>query len=413
MAINKLKTTSIEVDAITADLLATGSITVADISDGEITAAKLNQSGATDGQAMVWSDSNNQWEPGAASVADTDSLAEGSTNLYYTNARADARAQLKIDALVDTAPSTLDTLNELAAALGDDANFSTTITNSIATKIGNVAEDTTPQLGGNLDVNGKDIVSSSNGDIEIKPNGSGDIHLETTTGMLRINHPSGGAGIDLGSHNMYLNSDSTTTGTSVSIGMHPGTDESPSVSSYSFLRTTRTSNTSGEFSIHVANETSPAGTYYVTTFGGAADKGKVDFSSSIGTKAIIEKAEPSNSTTGTIDFNFLDQAIINFLQDQTAARTINFRGDGSTTLASMLSTNQSVTCSILMPQGSTPYFINAVHIDGTASWAGVLKWQGGSAPTAGNASGIDVYSFTIIKTPSSTFTVLASVAQYA
>ena len=66
---------------------------------------------------------------------DTDALSEGSTNLYYTNARADARAQLKIDALVDSAPNTLDTLNELAAALGDDANFSTTVTNSIATKL--------------------------------------------------------------------------------------------------------------------------------------------------------------------------------------------------------------------------------------------------------------------------------------
>ena len=64
---------------------------------------------------------------------DTGDLAEGS-NLYYTDARADARAQLKIDALVDSAPNTLDTLNELAAALGDDENFSTTVTNSIATK---------------------------------------------------------------------------------------------------------------------------------------------------------------------------------------------------------------------------------------------------------------------------------------
>ena len=62
----------------------------------------------------------------------TDDLAEGSTNLYYTDARADVRAQLKIDALVDSAPGSLDTLNELAAALGDDANFSTTITNQIA-----------------------------------------------------------------------------------------------------------------------------------------------------------------------------------------------------------------------------------------------------------------------------------------
>ena len=51
----------------------------------------------------------------------TDNLSEGSSNLYFTNARADARAdtraQLKIDALVDAAPGSLDTLNELAAAL--------------------------------------------------------------------------------------------------------------------------------------------------------------------------------------------------------------------------------------------------------------------------------------------------------
>ena len=73
-------------------------------------------------------------------------LSEGSTNLYYTDARVDARitaagsvTQSDIDsaisALIDSAPGTLDTLNELAAALGDDANFSTTITNSIATKL--------------------------------------------------------------------------------------------------------------------------------------------------------------------------------------------------------------------------------------------------------------------------------------
>jgi hypothetical protein len=63
-------------------------------------------------------------------AADTGDLSEGS-NLYYTDARADARVAL----IVDSAPGTLNTLNELAAALGDDANFSTTVTNSIATKL--------------------------------------------------------------------------------------------------------------------------------------------------------------------------------------------------------------------------------------------------------------------------------------
>lgn len=46
------------------------------------------------------------------------------------------RIEYHINNLVDSAPAALDTLNELAAALGDDANFSTTVTNSLATKIG-------------------------------------------------------------------------------------------------------------------------------------------------------------------------------------------------------------------------------------------------------------------------------------
>jgi len=74
---------------------------------------------------------------------DTDEVPEGSTNLYYTNTRVgtylssngyDTAVNIKAD-LVDSAPATLDTLNELAAALGDDANFSTTVTTSIATKL--------------------------------------------------------------------------------------------------------------------------------------------------------------------------------------------------------------------------------------------------------------------------------------
>jgi hypothetical protein len=118
-------------------------------------------------------------------AADTDDLTEGSTNLYYTDARvsallgggggttyatqtyvdtAEADANTYTDTaisnLVDTAPATLDTLNELAAALGDDPAFATTVTNNIATKIGNVVEDTTPQLGGNLDLQTYDITTS-------------------------------------------------------------------------------------------------------------------------------------------------------------------------------------------------------------------------------------------------------------
>ena len=92
----------------------------------------------SEGSNLYYTDTRFDTRLGTKSTTD---LSEG-TNLYYTDARADARAQLKIDALVDAAPSQLDTLNELAAALGDDSNFSGTVSASIATKLPIITEVT-------------------------------------------------------------------------------------------------------------------------------------------------------------------------------------------------------------------------------------------------------------------------------
>ncbi len=89
----------------------------------------------------------------AFTAKSTTNLSEGS-NLYYTDARADARAQAKIDALVDAAPSQLDTLNELAAALGDDSNFSGTVTASIATKLSIITDVAVTVAGGKFLLDG-------------------------------------------------------------------------------------------------------------------------------------------------------------------------------------------------------------------------------------------------------------------
>jgi hypothetical protein len=74
-----------------------------------------------------------------------------------------------------------------------------------------------------------------------------------------------------------------------------------------------------------------------------------------------------------------------------------------------MTTGQTITIVFLVTQGSTAYYNNAVTIDGTSV---TPKWQGGSTPTAGNASSIDVYAYTIIKTAANTWTVLASQTQF-
>jgi hypothetical protein len=77
-----------------------------------------------------------------------------------------------------------------------------------------------------------------------------------------------------------------------------------------------------------------------------------------------------------------------------------------------LAIGQSITIAILTTQGSTAYYNNATpQIDGTSTGV-TIKWQGGTAPTAGNANEIDVYTFVIIKTAASTYTVLASQTKF-
>jgi hypothetical protein len=76
----------------------------------------------------------------------------------------------------------------------------------------------------------------------------------------------------------------------------------------------------------------------------------------------------------------------------------------------MMTTGQSVTTALLCTQGATAYYNTALQIDGNSV---TPKWQGGTAPAAGNASSVDVYVYTIIKTASATFTVFASQTRFA
>ncbi|UAW59275.1 hypothetical protein CRP738_gp31 [Roseobacter phage CRP-738] len=142
-----------------------------------------------------------------------------------------------------------------------------------------------------------------------------------------------------------------------------------------------------------------------------SDSGKhMSLNTGLKVAEIKEQIGISVTTSGTLTMDMMDQAILFCNSAQLANRTINFQGNSTNTLDSIMTAGESMTAAALMTQGGTAYYLNTVQIDGTTV---TPKWQGGSAPTGGNASGIDVYTFTIIKTAAATFTVLASQTQFA
>jgi hypothetical protein len=117
----------------------------------------------------------------------------------------------------------------------------------------------------------------------------------------------------------------------------------------------------------------------------------------------------ATAATGTINYDVTTQSVLYYTSNASANWTVNLRGSSGTSLNTLMSTGQTLTVVFMVTQGATPYFNNVIQVDGTTI---TPRWQGGVAPTAGNASGIDIYSYTIIKTASATFTVLAAQVQF-
>jgi len=118
----------------------------------------------------------------------------------------------------------------------------------------------------------------------------------------------------------------------------------------------------------------------------------------------------ASAATGTINFDFSTASVWYYTSNATANHTLNFRYSSSSSLNNNLATGDTITLVWLNTNGATAYYPSTINVDGSAV---TPKWQGGTAPTAGNASSIDAYVFTIIKTASATFTVLASQTKFA
>jgi len=163
----------------------------------------------------------------------------------------------------------------------------------------------------------------------------------------------------------------------------------------------------------LANAT--AGTDYVAPGTATTFTATQTFSGTSSTLAMVlaDSAETTTvsatAATGTINYDVTTQSVLYYTSNASANWTVNFRGSVGTSLNTLLSTGQSVTVVFLVTQGTTAYYNSAVQVDGASV---TPKYQGGSAWTAGNASGIDAYTYTIIKTGAAAFTVLAAQTQF-
>ena len=129
------------------------------------------------------------------------------------------------------------------------------------------------------------------------------------------------------------------------------------------------------------------------------------------TNEIVEKvAIDSTALNGTRNIDLASNAVYNFTSNATGNFTFNFRGDGSTSLNSLLSTGDSMTVALLCKQGGSAYYNNGYQVDGSSV---TPLWSGGTAPSSGNANSTDIYTFTIIKIGNASWTVLATQTKYA
>ena len=113
---------------------------------------------------------------------------------------------------------------------------------------------------------------------------------------------------------------------------------------------------------------------------------------------------------GTINIDATTQSIVYATANATGNFVLNVRGNASTTLNSLMAAGETYTLVYVNTNGGTAYYTTGIQVDGVTI---TPKWSGGTAPTTGNASSVDVYNFTIIKTASAAFTILAQLTKFA
>ena len=118
----------------------------------------------------------------------------------------------------------------------------------------------------------------------------------------------------------------------------------------------------------------------------------------------------ATAATGTINYDTNTQSVVYYTTAASGDWTVNFRASSGASLDSVLATGEAITLVHLVTITGSEYRNTVVQVDGSSI---TPEWQGGSAPTEGNINSIDSYTYTIIKTGSAAFTILAALTQFA
>ena len=117
----------------------------------------------------------------------------------------------------------------------------------------------------------------------------------------------------------------------------------------------------------------------------------------------------ANKLSAASNIDLEDGMMHLFTTTETTTLTPNIRINSSTTLNDTMATGDAISVTIVTTAAAAGYAAT-VNIDGATvgTNGGTLNWTGGSAPSDGGSSGVDIYAYTIMKTASATYTVVAT-----
>ena len=294
---------------------------------------------ASKGSALTWTE-------GDANINNLNNDKIELTNLSVTDSGGDGSLSYNNTSGVFTytGPSATEVRAHFSAGTGitiTSGVIATTITQGIT----DLVQDTTPQLGGALDVNGQKIVSISNGNIELEPNGTGDVYLTADT--VRIGDANANATITTnGTGDLILNTNAGTNSGSITIADGANGDI--------------TILTNGTGTINFSDDVVRAVTL----------KDYAETINSLGTTSgtITPDVANGNVQTITLNGNLTFSAFSNPVAGQSMTLIINTGGTSRTLTSTMKFAGGSKTLST-----TNTTDIISVFYDGTTYWASLSK----------------------------------------